>query len=52
MSEENGRYKITKTTTGPDGKVHIETIEMIDKEALRVSFRFRNRSIDRNLCFS
>lgn len=32
----HARYKITKTVTGPDGKTHTETIEMIDEDALRV----------------
>lgn len=30
-------YKITRTTTGSDGKVHTETIDMVDDEAVKVN---------------
>ena len=30
-------YKITRTITGSDGKVHTETIDAVDDEALKVS---------------
>ena len=35
----NGRahYKATRTVTGPDGKTHTETIEMVDDDAVKVS---------------
>lgn len=30
-------YKITRTITDSDGKVHTETIEAVDDEAMKVS---------------
>lgn len=37
IMDPRAHYKITRTTTGSDGKVHTETIDMVDDEAVKVN---------------
>ncbi len=47
-NDVHAHYKITRTVTGSDGKIHTETIEMVDDDAMKVRFY----SVIKSLCIS
>ena len=42
-SSARAHYKLTRTVTGTDGKIHTETVEMHDDDAVKVSLLYGNR---------